>query len=361
MARKPETGAKGVTPGMTLRRALAIRNNKYRSVQKVAGGKDYEQDYIKEEIDDFIQKTQEKQASREIELLEKEQRRTSLFQNEDIIKMIANHINGIEKLEDKKAIKMMRKYREIRQDLRDRLDMLKGDTFTAQKLRGVMIQIDTALLQMSGTLKNEMTDAGKEISIKGINDTHAEIEKFEEKFTGAITPININVVEISQDTNNLLVNRYEASLDAYSEDVRSRIAMNLTTAAIEQISYSEIIRRLSESFQLEEWKLHRIARTELHNIYNLSKQQTMQDIKDSGQMPKLMKALFHPMDARTGEDSKQAAQQNPIVELNEPFTYIYRRKRKDGSIVMEKRIFMANDRPNDRAVVIPYQESWENE
>jgi len=67
-------------------------------------------------------------------------------------------------------------------------------------------------------------------------------------------------------------------------------------------------------------------------------------------MPDLMKTLMHPIDKRTGDDSKLAARLRLVVPIDEPFVYKW-----NG----ETREFMAPpDRPNDRAILVPYSTSW---
>jgi hypothetical protein len=67
-------------------------------------------------------------------------------------------------------------------------------------------------------------------------------------------------------------------------------------------------------------------------------------------IPGLKKALIHPMDARTADDSKMLSKINPIVDINEPFRYTYGK---------HERVFMyPPDRPNDRAILVPYKKEW---
>lgn len=364
MAKKPLKGTKGATIGLTLKAALAIKANNYRSVKKVAGGRDFEQDYDKGEIDQFIIDAQERQAERELKNLEKSQREVSLedlplFQNKEVFGIIQSHIKEIGKLEELEAKKIISEYSKIRGIMRDRLDILGKDTFTAQKLRGALIQVDSALIEMQSLLKDSMVEAGEKASLKGVSHLFEEISKFNEKFTGAIIPIDVDAVLIASEINNLLMTKYEASLRAYTEDIRAAISGALTTAVIEKASYSDVIRRLSVYFKNEEWKLHRIVRTELHQVYNMSKQRGLFDIKDQ-YVEDIQKTLIHPMDSRTGEDSKQAAAKNLIVDIEQPFRYTYVRYLKNGTKVTEERVFMAPpDRPNDRSILVPYRESWE--
>lgn len=273
------------------------------------------------------------------------------FEQVDTIGIVEDHVQRVLRLEESKAKALLRRYKEVRQELRDRLDRFPEGTFTNQQLRGVLVQVDAAIYAMNKGLKDGMGEVSPEVALLGVEDQIDEIQKFEKYFTGAVVPININAQLIADDTDNFLINKYEASINAYSEGIRSMLVTNLTNETLMESSLSSVVRRLGTFFQGEEWKLLRIARTELHNIYNLGKMNGMLETRDQV-LPDLMKTLIHPMDARTGADSKAMAQKNPIVPIDEPFVQYWKG---------EKRVYMTPpDRPNDRAILVPYRKDWEN-
>jgi hypothetical protein len=252
-------------------------------------------------------------------------------------------------MEDSKAKALLKTYRSIRQELRDRLDFLPGDTFTAQRLRGTLLQVDGALEAMRRGLLDDSKEQSIDVAQLGVTHLTTEIETFSKHFEGAIIPINLNALMIATDTSNFLINRYEASLEAYNKDIRASITQGLTEATIQQVSLGEVVKRIGRFFLAEEWKLLRIARTELHNMYNLGKLNGMNDIRKQ-LIPDLKKTLIHPMDARTGADSKELARENPIIDTDKPFSFKWRGK---------ERVFMTPpDRPNDRSILIPVRKSW---
>lgn len=271
------------------------------------------------------------------------------FEEVDSDGIVEAHIKEVLKLEESQARSLLTRYREIRADLRDRLGSVRGDTFTAQQLRGVLAQVEGAINAMNTSLKEGMGSASEKAATKGIEDLLSEIRRFDQIFKGAVTPINLNAALIAQDVNNLLVSKYQSSLDSYSEQLRSQIANTLTNAAIEEVSLDQVVNRLGQFFVGEEWKLTQIARTELHNVYNLGKQQGMEETQERF-LPDLKKTLFHPMDARTGADSKYVARKNLIVDIDKPFEYTWKG---------QKRTYMVPpDRPNDRSILVPYRETW---
>jgi hypothetical protein len=274
----------------------------------------------------------------------------SFFDKVDSLGIAEDHIQKLRKLEEKEAVAILREYKEIRRELRDRLDTVPEGSFTAQKMRSVLVQVEAALSAQNKSIRSNMRDAAEKASTRGLEDLVREIARFETEFTkNAVAPINLNIAVAASDSANFLFNQYDTSIDAYTEAQRAQIAQGLTKAVIENVPYSEVVSRLSKYNIGEEWKVERLARTELHNIYNVGKLKGM-EITQEEALPDLMKALLHPLDTRTGEDSKLLAQLNPIVEIDKPFQYEWNGK---------TRTFMAPpDRPNDRAILIPYREAW---
>lgn len=274
----------------------------------------------------------------------------SFIDQVDELGIIEQTVARVEKLEESEARKLLKRFKEIRQDLRDRLDIFQAEQFSAQQTRGVLLQVNAAIDAMNNALKQDIQVGAETMAANGADDLAQEIRKFSGEFTGAVIPININSALIGLDTKNFLINRFETSINSYSENLRAILAGQLTNLSIQEIPFDTMLRKLSRFWIGEEWKLRRIARTELHNLYNLGKMNGMKAVKEE-QIPTLKKALFHPMSSRTGEDSKLLAKINPIVEIEKPFKFLWKGKQRE---------FMAPpDRPNDRAVLIPFMREWE--
>jgi hypothetical protein len=80
----------------------------------------------------------------------------SFFESEFVAEMIQTHFGQLKKLEDEEIKNLQATYKRIRQDLRDRLEVVQGDTFTAQQLRIVLVQIETALDAMKSGMLSDM-------------------------------------------------------------------------------------------------------------------------------------------------------------------------------------------------------------
>lgn len=279
---------------------------------------------------------------------------SAFFEDPTVEDMIEGNIQRVESLEEKQQRKLLRVFRNVRQQLQDRLLTIPEGTFTEQQLNVTLVQVTSAIEAIKKKLKGEMVNSSEILAVRGVEDLVREIEKFSKKFEGSIQPINLNVAVLASESQTFLVNKYDASLDAYGEDLRSQITQNIMNAMImrdsSQRTVSGLVADVGRFFVGEEWKLNRIVRTEMHNIYNYSKMNGMLSVQETT-IPDLKKSLMHPMDSRTGQDSKKLARENPVVDIDEPFRFKWK-----GT----ERVFMfPPDRPNDRAILVPFRETWE--
>jgi hypothetical protein len=270
--------------------------------------------------------------------------------NSQVEGIILSHVGQIRKLEDDQAEKILKLYQNARRSMRDRLDTVAPGTFTAQRLAGALAQVDAGIAEMQRSLSGGMRDYAPSMAELGVEHLVNELKGFESELTGAVVPISLDTVSVAADASNFLFNRYDSSMEAYSSSIRSMFAQQLTQAAIEEISMGEVVQRIGQFFMAEEWRLTRLVRTELMGLYSFGKLRGMQRARD-GSIPDLMKTLYHPMDKRTGEDSKRLNRNNPVVPIDEPFV-----ENSTGKTVT---YMYPPNRPNDRAIMIPYRPGWD--
>jgi len=275
------------------------------------------------------------------------------FQDSTVTDLVQSNIEIVDGLEEQQQKKLMKVFRRVRQELQDRLLTIPQGTFTEQQLRVTLVQVQAAIEAITRDLKTGMVDSGEIMATAGITHLVKEIEKMSKHFEGSITPINMKAILVATDPNTFLLNKYEASLDAYGADLRSQITSNIVQSLAMRDTQDRTVSRLVSDtgrfFMGEEWKLNRIVRTELANVYNFSKMQGMSEVQDQT-IPDLKKALMHPMDRRTGDDSKELARINPVVDIGEPFRFKWKG---------QERVFQfPPDRPNDRSILVPYREEW---
>jgi hypothetical protein len=277
----------------------------------------------------------------------------SFFNDPLVQDVVERNIQKVSDIEGTQQRKLLRAFRRVRQQLQDRLLATPEGTFTQQQLNITLVQVQAAIAAINRELKSEMAEASEILSLRGIRDLVSEIGRFQRKFEGAVQPLNISTILIASEAQNFLINKHETSLDAYTEGLRSGITNQIFLSTIGRDTKQQTVEKLKNDvgrfFLGEEWKLERIVRTELHNIYNFSKLKGLEKTQET--LPDLKKSLMHPLDSRTGEDSKQLAELNPVVDINQPFRFTFKGK---------QRIFMfPPDRPNDRSILVPFREAWD--
>lgn len=275
----------------------------------------------------------------------------SFYDAVDATGVVEDHVQSVLELEHNDSLTILEHYSDVRDRLVSTLSRLPPGRFSAQHLRGVLAQVQGAIDAINAKLQTNMADGAYDAALLGIEDLVEEIKTFDGEFLGAVTPINLNAALVATDTKNFLTTKYKTNLDAYGKGLQAQISNGLFAASLGEINSEEMVGRISQFFTAEEWKLRRIVRTELHNIYNVGKIRGMQELSgEDGDIPDLQKTLMHPMDQRTGKDSIYAAQLGLVADIDEPFEYVWKG---------QTRIFMAPpDRPNDRAILVPYREAW---
>lgn len=274
----------------------------------------------------------------------------SFFEDTTVTDLVDLTIEKVTSLEDKEAKKMLSSFKEVRRELQDRLLTVRGGSFTQQHLRIVLMQVEAVISALNSRMKDDMNSSIEILGERGVNDLVTEIDKFSKHFEGAEIPLNLDAIAIAMESKNFLINKYQSSIDAYSQALRQQITQGVTNSMIMGDSLSDVVSDIGQFFIGEEWKIQRIARTELHGMYNLAKQQGMENVQEN-YFPDLKKALFHPMDQRTGDDSKLANRLNLVVSVDKPFKYKYKG---------QMRVYMTPpDRANDRSIMVPYREVWD--
>jgi len=267
-------------------------------------------------------------------------------------RIFQNHIRRIVGLENTEAKVLLNIYRESFIQLKNQLVITQDNTFTEAKLKSIMNQIEVGIRALEARIRGELESSFGFVTEQGLEDAVKEVNHLEKKFNGIDQLVPINEILASTDPNTFLFNNYTSSMLSYNQDLRSNMQNLLTQGLLQRKTLSQVVNDIVLESNASEWKVHRIVRTELHQIYNVAKMSGFNEIKEKF-VPDLKKSLVHPMDERTAEDSIQLARRNPIVDINKPFRQNYKGK---------EIVFMAPpNRPNDRAILVPYRESYDND
>lgn len=276
----------------------------------------------------------------------------SFFEDIEGLSILERNSHRIEGMEMREATRLMKQFKEAREEIKNRLLFTPTNSFTEAHLQNALVQIEDMLRQLKMKITPGTQQAFSWFTEQGIEDGVRELNSMEKKFTGVSSALPIDVIIESTDPANLLLNNYQSSIDNYSQNLRTKIQSSLTQSLIQNQSWTQAVNEMAGMFTVNEWELARIVRTELHSVYNVSKNNGFGTVKEE-YLPDLKKTLYHPMDSRTGDDSRYASMlKSMIVDIDDPFIYDWKGK---------TRIFMTPpDRPNDRAILIPYRAEWDS-
>lgn len=265
-------------------------------------------------------------------------------------RIFQNHIRRVVGLENTEAKVLLNQYRQAFQEIKNQLLITPDNTFTEAKLETISRQLEIGIRALESRIKNDMESSYNFISEQGLEDAVKEVNTLEKKYNGVNQLVPLDSIIASTSPNTYLFNNYTSSIQSYNADLRAGMQNSLTQALIQRKTLSQAVSDLEVFTRSQEWKMFRIVRTELHNIYNVAKMDSFSSIKKQF-VPDLKKSLVHPMDDRTAEDSIELAKKNPIIDIDKPFVQNYNGK---------ELTFMAPpNRPNDRAILVPVRASYD--
>lgn len=236
--------------------------------------------------------------------------------------------------------------------LRDELDHYAKGTFTYTQKKHSLALINQSLVQIHNQNLSEMVGMSQDFNIFANEMANREVQNFQRE-AGLAIP-NVKRDKVGIDQNSFLINNMKASLEKYSVDIRMKVSRALTDAVIQKSSGYEVSGRISKYILLKRSDAMRIVRTEMSRVYNATKHITYDEFNEQNFNGTLMKRMYHPMDNRTAEDSREWAKADPAIPMNQ----LFRLKLKSGKV--QEGLYPPL-RPNDRAVLMPFHKSWKND
>lgn len=275
----------------------------------------------------------------------------SFFEDIDQFKILERNSEKINALEDRQARKLITIYRRGRELIKQRLAIVTSGTFSEAQLKQALLQTEGVIRELDSQLNKQLTFSFEIAEESGIEDMAKEVNLFEREFNGITSAVPLDLILETTKRENFLLNQFKASMKAYTRQTRDNIQRSLSESLIAKDPFNKVVSRVAANMLVDEWKVLRIVRTELHQVYNVSKMNSLSTIKEQV-IPDLKKTMYHPMDFRTGEDSKAMDRADLIVDINKPFRFTFK-----GKLFV---FFAPPNRPNDRAILIPYRKSYDN-
>lgn len=280
----------------------------------------------------------------------------------EIVDLHRGQLRGV--IEVRGVARLRKLYAESRLELEEKLSRLrragKGQTFGAQHLSQVLVQVADAARGFEGSLEGHLRETGRRVGMLAPRHLVSTVAKMEARY-GRMTPVvqaaqAAAVAGAFDKVAPTLLSRYRSSARLYGAPAIASIQKRLALSVIQEEPVEDAIDRVAGAhglFEGQRWRAERITRTELSYSYGLANQEAMMDLRP--RIPRMMKRLVATFDDRTGDDSKELNGQT--VEVHLPFLWEVTdsRGRKTGKIV---RYMQPPNRSNDREVTVPWVEGW---
>ncbi len=251
--------------------------------------------------------------------------------------------------------RFLKRYRAARKELDTKLAGLKAENeWSRANLLYARELVADGIAAMSARLGETLARASGRSLRMGTKALASRWETMSRIFGGLPpAPINIPVLKVVDQLENLLLMRFEASRLSYGEQVISRIGSALERGLLLRESPSATIKRVMRPTGIldeEQWRAARIVRTELANAYEMANHTAGRVAILTGDLPPdTRKRLVSHFDARTGRDSYSPRQHGQVRKWDEEFE----------DPVTGRRYMHPPNRPNDRAVSLPWHEGWD--
>lgn len=253
---------------------------------------------------------------------------------------------------------LKRMYADARGELVDRLRGVGklSESVEARSIRAMLAQVDAVSARLGRRLKDHLRDVGKTAVEMGAKHGTDEFRVLEEHFSGTTPVLNVEKPAVFRglvkDVDSSLLRRHSLQAGTWTSGAVLNMEKRLSVSAMTGKHLEHVVDDLVSELDTERWKAERIVRTEMSYAHGAAKQRSLQETAADFDRP-LMKRLIETFDDRTGDDSFLLHGQT--VPVDKPFTW---KKKKAGGWVLVEFMHPPN-RPNDRAVVIPWNPEWD--
>lgn len=228
----------------------------------------------------------------------------------------------------------------------------------AVQLRAMLAQVDAVMENLGKEVAKLLQDTGRASVELGAQHGVDEFRVLAKQFTGTVPIVNVDVPAtfggLVKGVDRSLLRRYRRQAQTWSLRAIDRIEQQLKVATMTGQQMDRVVDEVLglKGFEGERWQAERIVRTEAAYAHGASKQRAMELTQEELGGP-LHKRLIETFDDRTGDDSFLLHGQT--VPIDKPFRW---KAKRGGKWVVIDYMHPPN-RPNDRAVVIPWDPTWE--
>lgn len=285
------------------------------------------------------------------------------------LETMATHRRTLDRLVDKRAIAgMKRLYDRSQSALERKLSALvksgRRDTMTTYQMTMLRAQIKEGQKRIAEMMANGMGPIAKDTQKDAIRQAASTIVRLEKKFTGAdlVLPLEqaATFEGLIAGRTASLVRLHQSSFSRYGGVLTQKMEQELSMSLMTGETPMEAIDRIMDVAGNEWWQAERIVRTETAYAFNASHADAIDEA--SSELPDLYQrwteyvddATGQPLDDRVGEDSLVLHGQ--VVKAGGQF--IMPPDPRVSQKMWNRRYDHPPNRPNDRAVLLPWRPGW---
>lgn len=279
-------------------------------------------------------------------------------------KLFEAHLNQLKNLVEKRGARGLRAlYEEGRADLYDRLRKAgrKSERATPTTLRAMIGQAEGALSLMGDKLRDHLEDVGHAAAELGARHAVDEYKRLETIFEGTTPVLDLERASVFrglvEGVDSSLLRRYRLLSGTWSLSATANMERSLSVGALTGKPIESMIDDVMQAGGVvdgERYKAERIVRSEMSYGAGSAKFAAMRaTAEELGDEKTLHKRIVETFDDRTGDDSFTLHGQT--VPMDEMFAW----KHKVGGKWVVTEYAFPPSRPNDRAVMIPWDPTWE--
>lgn len=269
-------------------------------------------------------------------------------------------------------------FRDMQDDLERSLkrSVRSGSQFSAHVRRGLLLQVHTAMVRLAGPFGQLVKTGAAQAMVGSIRTLAEQVTALERHFNGASVPLPLLDVArfrglIDRRVTSLLI-QHNRSVARYGASAIRATEASLSTSLATGASNSEAIDGVMDAVDGTQWQAERIVRTELAWSANAGHHDGM--VAQAQAMPDLWARWSEhcadgdepiALDDRVGVDSVALHGQlaRPGGLFTQPPTAPV--PAPDGETIVPESLAYKTfahppSRPMDRAVLVPYRESWGN-
>lgn len=259
-------------------------------------------------------------------------------------------------------------YDRMLEDVTRRIRATPAGTFTHQQLTGLLAQVKLGLARLQAPLRDAVEGGATEVGVHAARTLLQDAAKLERHFSGAVISLplleSVRLRGLVDGQVSSLMRVHATSMARFGTQLVGRMEEELGASLSLGETHAQAIDRIMNTGDLQWWRAERLVRTEYAFAAGRSARAAADEQAEELDGDMWSRWTEHvsdegmPLDDRVGVDSE--AMHGQVAPPGEPFTQPPTNRQGDevGDSLVGREWLSPPNRPNDRAVLVPWRASW---